>query len=34
MFVSNFEHAVYGDLLFTIGYGGLFLYHGTMALMS
>jgi membrane protease YdiL (CAAX protease family) len=33
LLLSNIEHAIYGDLVFTIGYGG-FLYHGTMALMN
>jgi len=31
--VANFEHALYGGLLFTIGLGR-FLYHGTMALLD
>ncbi|MDD5707382.1 MAG: CPBP family intramembrane metalloprotease [Kiritimatiellae bacterium] len=31
--VANFEHALYGCLLFTIGLGR-FLYHGTMALIE
>lgn len=34
LFLANFEHALYGDLLFTIGYGSLFLYHGTLALVG
>ncbi len=31
--VANFEHALYGGLLFTIGLGR-FLYHGTQALLD
>ena len=31
--LANLEHALYGDLVFTIGYGA-FLYHGTMALVN
>jgi len=33
LFLANLEHAIYGDLVFTIGYGG-FLYHGTLALVG
>lgn len=33
LLLSNIEHAIYGDLVFTIGYGG-FLYHGTLALVG
>lgn len=33
LFLANLEHALYGDLVFTIGYGG-FLYHGTLALVG
>ena len=33
LLLANIEHAVYGDLVFTIGYGG-FLYHGTLALVG
>lgn len=32
-FLANLEHALYGDLVFTIGYG-YFLYHGTIALLD
>lgn len=31
--ISTAEHALYGDWLFTIGYGP-FLYHGTIATMQ
>lgn len=31
LLLANLEHALYGDLVFTIGYGA-FLYHGTLAL--
>ena len=33
LLLANIEHAIYGDLVFTIGYGG-FLYHGTLALVG
>ena len=33
VFVSNAAHAVFGDLVFTLGYG-VFLYHGTLAMLS
>ena len=33
LLLANLEHALYGDLVFTIGYGA-FLYHGTMALVG
>ncbi len=33
LLLANLEHALYGDLVFTIGYGG-FLYHGTLALVG
>ena len=33
LLLANLEHAIYGDLVFTIGYGG-FLYHGTLALVG
>lgn len=33
LLLANLEHALYGDLVFTIGYGA-FLYHGTMALVN
>lgn len=33
LLLANLEHAIYGDLVFTIGYGA-FLYHGTMALVG
>lgn len=33
LLLANMEHAIYGDLVFTIGYGG-FLYHGTLALVG
>ena len=33
LLLANLEHALYGDLVFTIGYGA-FLYHGTMALAN
>lgn len=33
LLLANLEHAIYGDIVFTIGYGG-FLYHGTMALVG
>ena len=33
LLLANLEHALYGDLVFTIGYGA-FLYHGTLALVG
>lgn len=33
LLLANLEHALYGDLVFTLGYGG-FLYHGTLALLG
>ena len=33
LLLANLEHAFYGDLVFTIGYGA-FLYHGTLALVG
>lgn len=33
LLLANLEHALYGDLVFTIGYGA-FLYHGTLALVN
>jgi hypothetical protein len=33
MLVANIEHAVYGQLAFTTGWG-LFLYHGTIRLIE
>lgn len=33
LLLANLEHALYGDLVFTIGYGH-FLYHGTLALVG
>lgn len=33
LFLSNLEHALYGDLVLTIGYGA-FLYHGTLSMAA
>lgn len=33
LWVSNLEHAIYGDMLFTLGYG-IYLYHGSMAMVG
>ena len=33
LLLANLEHALYGDLVFTIGYGA-FLYHGMLALVG
>ncbi len=32
-FLSSAAHALYGDLVFTLGYG-IFLYHGTLAMLG
>ncbi len=33
VFLSSATHALYGDLVFTLGYG-IFLYHGTLAMLG